>query len=159
MMNLELLSARNTFAKVVIAPSGPSLSGPSLSGSSKLLGSELLLRNKLLLDGRSKLLRSKLLLRNELLLGNKLLLLNGSSKLLGCDRSSVRPHNTKSKRAYFWLIVNIGFSLNLLVNVGLCCYILVDILHNLRGGSGGGNQANIDNELHGGGECGTVPIE
>merc|ERR1740136_337212 len=121
MLNLELLSARNTFAKVVIAPSGP-----SLSGSNKLLldGSSKLLRSKLL---RSKLLRSKLLLRNELLLGNKLLLLNGSSKLLGCGRSSVRPHNTKSKRAYFWLIVNIGFSLNLLVNVGLCCNILVDI--------------------------------
>merc|ERR1740124_481949 len=129
-MNLELLSARNTFAKVVIAPSGPSLSGRS----------KLLLRKKLLLHRSSKLLRSKLLLRNELLLGNKLLLLNRSSKLLGCGRSRVRPHNTKSKRAYFWLIVNIGFSLNLLVNVGLCCNILVDIGHNLRGGSGGGNQ-------------------
>ena len=139
MINLELLSARNTFAKVVIAPSGP-----SLSRSSKLLGRELLLRNKLLLDGSSKLLRSKLLLRKELLLGNKLLLLNRSSKLLGCGRSSVRPHNTKSKRAYFWLIVNIGFSLNFLVNVGLCCDILVDIGQNLRGSSGGGNQTNVD---------------
>ena len=89
----------------------------------------------------SKLLWSKLLL-------DKLLLLNRSSKLLrgsgSCKllRGSIGPDNTKSKRADLWLNVYIGFSLNLLVDVGLCSNLLMHIGHNLRGSVGGSGQAN-----------------
>ena len=69
---------------------------------------------------------------------DKLLLLYRSSKLLrgggSCKllRGSVGPDNTKSQRADLWFLVNIGFSLDLLMHIG----------HNLRSGVGGSGQAN-----------------
>ena len=72
----------------------------------------MLLEKLLLLDRSSKLLRS-----------------NGSCKLL---RGSIGPDNTKSQRADLWFLMNIGFSLDLLMHIG----------HNLRGGVGGSGQAN-----------------
>ena len=119
--HLELLPARNSSPKVVVASSSPGW------GS-------LLCWGKLWL---SKLLGSKLLLGDKLLLGNKLLLLNRSSKLLRSTkllRSSVGPDNTKSKRADLRFDMNIGLCLNLLVDVGLSCNLFVHVRHYLGQG-------------------------
>ena len=113
--HLELLPARNSSPKVVVASSSPSW------GS-------LLCWGKLWL---SKLLGSKLLLGDKLLLGNKLLLLNRSGKLL---RSSVGPDNSKSKRADLRFDMNIGLSLDLLMDVGLSCNLFVHVRHYLGQG-------------------------
>ena len=136
---LELLSARHSLAQVVEAGSGPH----SLHwSSSQLLGLEeqllLLWEGELLGLGHNKLL----LLRNKLLLdgGSKLLWLSNDGS---CGRLG-SVDDTKSFRAQFRFLMNIGLSWNLLVDIGLCLNLLMDIGDNLRGSGGCSSKTSQD---------------
>ena len=137
-------------------------------GKQLLLGNKLLLRNELLLlnwtnslltarnsctkivvagSGEHALYWSSNLLWDKLLLGDKLLLLNWGSKLLwsngSCSCSRLGSvNNSKSFRGELRFLMNISLSWNLFMNVWLSCNLNMLIWNNLRGGGGGGSQAN-----------------
>ena len=133
-----------------------------LLGNKLLLSSSKLLLNKLgcLLTARNSLTKivdasssehtsdwSSDLLWEKLLLGNKLLLLNWGSKLLwsngSCSCSGLGPvNNSKSFRGELRFFMNVRLSCNLLMNVWFSCNLNMLIWNNLRGGGGGGSQAN-----------------
>ena len=92
------------------------------------------------------------LLHNKLLLLRNELLLDWSSKLLwsGDDGSCGRlgsVDDTKSFRAQFRFLVNIGLSWNLLMDIGLCLNLLMDIGDNLRGSGGCSSKTSQDLQL------------
>ena len=135
--SLELGSAGDSLAQVVQAGSSPHSSGNLLLG---LEPSEQLLL--LWLEGELLwLLHNKLLLRNKLLL-------DWSSKLLWSDDGSCgrlgSVDDTKSFRAQFRFLMNIGLSWNLLVDIGLCLNLLMDIGDNLRGSGGCSSKTSQD---------------